>query len=214
MSTALDLPEDALAEQSKDGFDSLAKAGDYLPQLRLVQSSSPLVAQKKAGIGNFALCKSKEDVIDLGDQVAIYPIKWRPLALNTNADPVVAIYDQNNAMFLDFQKRGLEDSNCGYMAGPQFLLWIPQQKTFATFHMSSKTMKMKAKELLERIPKATTLKSLLITKGKYNWYGPVITECSLDLETPIKQVLAGVIQKFLNPDAVEVAPTEAQRTDR
>lgn len=215
METALALPENSSLALPTDDFNQLAKSGDYLPRLQLVLASSPLAQERKVSIGNYGLVKSKDSVVDLGDQVSIYPINVRALALYTKSDPPIANYDMHSDVFKDMQKKALADSNSGYLVGPQFLLWIPCEQTFATFFMASKTAKNKADELRKMIPKATTLKSILIRKGQYSWYGPVITPCSVQLEAPKPEELARVINSFLNPKASEVeVATQEGRAER
>lgn len=211
MATAIALPEDV----SAGDFQELAKSGDYLPSIRLMQLISPLVAQKKASPGNYALVRSKDQATDLGDQIVLFPLAWRPLALNMNGDSVIANFDQKSDTFKKFSEEAAKPGDTGYLSGPQFLLWMPSEKAFVTYHLASISAKRVGEEIRAKMGQAMTLKSNLVqNKKKQNFYVPLITDCSLELEIPDPVVMTGQIVKFKNPKSDEVADAAEARADR
>ncbi|GAG07839.1 unnamed protein product, partial [marine sediment metagenome] len=101
---------------------------------------------------------------------------------------------------------------------PEFLLWIPSQNLFTTYHASSKTARREAQKMEPLIGKAITLRCKLIDppKSRFKWHGPVVTGCSTPLETPSVEDMQAEVVKFQNPQesVVEVADEDESGRER
>lgn len=186
-----------------ESFDSLVTGGDYLPYLQLFGSKSDACAEGKIGIGRYGLVKDKQ-ITDLGEEIDIVIVSWRPKAVETGDDFLVDFHPdvvdgkiQNPIFKRIVDLAGVRDSGCMY--GPEFLLWIPSANTFATYHMNSKTGRREARNMQPLLRKAATLKCHLIEQGKYKWHGPVVIPCSSPLEMPDEEEIRDQWTKFQNP---------------
>lgn len=179
----------------------------FLPRLQLFGSKSNACATGAIGIGRYGLVN--DDIItDLGTEVDALVVTWRPKAMQT-VDNILVEYDPQSELYQQLkEKAGISDSGCMY--GPEFLLWIPTQTTFATYFMSSKTARREARKMQPLLQKAATFKAKLIETAKYKWHGPVVVPCSAPLELPDSEVLVTAAKKFMNPpkSEVEVAPED------
>lgn len=189
--------------------DVASGASAFLQRLQLFGNKSNACARGEIGIGRWGLVN--DDVItDLGPEVDALVICWRPKAMQTTGDILVS-HEPGSSMYEDLKERsGVKDSGCMY--GPEFLLYIPSQATFATYYMSSKTARREARKMDPLLRKAATFKAKLIETAKYTWHGPVVTPCSASLDLPETEVIQAEITKFMDPpkQEVEVAPEESR----
>jgi len=220
MSEGALIPQDLVggALAPADSFKSLVSGGDYLPRFQLFGSKSDACAEGKIGMGHYGLVK--DDVItDLGAEIDIVIISWRPKAVQTGDDLIIdyhpEIDDKGNITNPIFKKivglAGVRDS--GAMYGPEFLLWVPSADVFATYHMNSKTGRREARNMEPLLGKAATLKCHLIEQGKYKWHGPVVIPCSTPLDLPSEEDIRAEWTKFQNPpkNEMEVADDDDTR---
>lgn len=208
----------ALANSSDSMFDEMAKGADYLCRLQLQGIKSTMVADGKIERGHYAYIISKEKYIDLGLSVDILPITWRPRAIDMSGDTPVSFFDPASAEFKDVSDRSfLQDSNCTF--GPDFLVWIPEAKHFASLHFGSKTARIDApalKQLMDQT-KAATLTYRTIKKPKYTWDAMTVNPCSTPFDLPPVDKMTVQIQKFVDeqnrkgPVKADVPPAETQR---
>ncbi len=99
------------------------------------------------------------------------------------------------------------------MYGPEFLVYIPSLRRFATYFMSSKTSRRQAPELNALKGRGATLKCKLIETPKYSWHGPVVTVCNTQLSNlPSSEDVEEQLGRFNNPDesSVEFNPTKIE----
>lgn len=198
---------------SDDDFNHLSTSAGFLPRLMLMSSSSNLVKEGKINQGCYGLVRSKDQVDDLTKEVPCLPLAWRSKAMKISGDEVISIYDRQNKLFQEFADLSeVQDSGCMY--GPEFLLWVPSAKCFATFYCSSTTSRREAPQLRDKIGKPALLKIQLIKGKKYSWFGPVITACSVSFAMPSVNEITEQVTKFNNPPVSEKEAAPEGATDR
>jgi len=193
------VPQDLTGGPLAQSFESVVAGADYLPRFQLFSSKSDACAEGKIVGGHYGLVK--DDIItDLGAEISVLVVSWRAKAVQTGGEALIIDYDHNSAMFNDIKTRsGEQDSGCMY--GPEFLLWLPELGTFATYHMNSKTARREAKKLGPLLGGAVTLKCRLIETARFKWHGPVVLPCSTPMTAPPEDVMRAEWTKFQNPPA-------------
>ena len=197
-----ELTKPLTTQSFSDVAASLKKA--YLARLQLFGSKSDACAKGKIGIGRWGLVLD-DNIIDLGPEIDAVFISWRAKALQIATDGVFVDYDPESALYLKIKELStVKDSGCMY--GHEFLLWIPNQNQFVTYHMSSKTARRESKKLEPLLGKAATFRIKLIDppNTRHVWHGPVITGCSTPLEVPPLEEIEERVKVFQNPPKSEV----------
>ena len=211
MSTEIATPENttALVINKKDLIadnadeKSLAKFGSsktWLARIDLVGGNSSLAKEGKMGPGRYALVKDKTTFIDLGTSFNCMVLGLRLKATKFVDGQPTSYYDNNSQEFLDVvTQSGEQDSGC--MAGPEFLLWIPNQKCFATFHMASKSQQNESVNVKALLGDSATLMTALVKppKSRYSWHVTKTVACSINLTPPDMEDFQAQLQKFKNP---------------
>lgn len=214
MTTDLVLPEgmNLVAKNVDDeAFSDVAKSSSFLPRLQLCGASSDAVKEGKVPMGHFALANRKE-MIPLGAEIHIVNFGMRLKALDMSDKPPKAYYDPKSA---DFQRvkamaeKKVKGEQPKGLCGCEFLVWIPDQKTFATFYLANATLLGEAKKVRALIGKRMSLKSDLKSNAKFKWHGMLTFECSLPLEMPSKAELLQENRRFTEQEAPEVVADEA-----
>lgn len=190
-----------LAKYSDEDFSNSTKSGDWLPRLQLMTSQSEKCKEGSFPINHYALVRGT-DFSDLGPTIDIAVVSWRPKAIEMG-DAVISVYDVNDAEFKRIQDKSGE-MNSGCMFGPEFLVWIPAIKEFATFFMGNKSARREAPNVKARMGRAATLKSSKIETAKYTWFAPVVVPCSTPFDLPDPTALGEVVERFVNPPKTEV----------
>ena len=194
-----------------DVFSALA-AGAFLPRVQLLTSQSKLVKKGEFEVNHYGLISSS-GILDLGSEVDVWVLGCRAKALST-LDDVLYSYDIDSEIFKDIQSR-VNEKDSGCMAGPEFLLYLPEQETFATFLMASKSAIIESSAVKARMGKTVTLKSKFIETKKFAWWAPTAMSCSTPLDKPKMDELKSVLDKFKNaPEMdVELAKEEAPEAE-
>jgi hypothetical protein len=203
------MPETLPASKSDDAFAKATKTGDWLPRLQLMTANSDKVKSGEFPMNHYALING-QTLRDVGLTVDVLVIAWRPKAIEMG-DEIISVFDVNLPEFVRIQEKSeVKDSGCMY--GPEFLLWVPQCKEFATFFMGSKSARREAPGVKARMLKGGTLKSQNVKTAKYSWQVPLCVPCSTPFELPAEEGVAVEAEKFLNPpkSTVEKA-TEAEK---
>ena len=203
----------AIEKFDDDAFAAATKAGDFLPRLQLMTANSDQCKKGEFPINHYALVQG-QNLVDLGETLDIAVVTWRPKALEID-DEIITVYDPEDEEFKRIQEKSNEkDSGC--MFGPEFLVYIPSKKQFATFFMGSKSARREAPGLRARVGKAATLKSHLIETKKYSWYAPTIVPCSTPMDIPPVEEIQEQVDKFNNPPKSEVEriPEEEASDDK
>ena len=211
--TTLDIPvEQTMAVNvASDDFDSIVST--YLPRIQLFDFNTDAVKSDKIKAGHYGIVVNT-NIIPAGKDVVAFYIAYRLAALDMR-DGFKAYYDHKSPDFLNIAEIS-KGSNSRCLAGPEFLLYLPEYKRFVTFMMGSKTAKREAGEMRDKLRSLVTLKSKLISADTYKWFGPVVTACSTPHNPPAPDRMNAEIERFRNPPkaaVVETAPDNA-RTDR
>lgn len=198
-------------------FKTQASDNRFLPYLGISAGTSTAVADGLIGVGKWFLTKRKKDIIDLGSEFRGFILGMRLKALNLNGDKPVAYFDHTSPEFLDVaQKAKTMPSDSGYLAGADFLIYIPGPlDLFVTYHMASKTAKNEAGMLKQLLGKPATFKLTQLQNPKgQKWFGPVVTVCSVDLQGPSRDEYLAVLEAFKNPPKVQVeSVTEEEKAN-
>jgi len=207
----------SLAKQEQNKmFEDMTSGADYFARVQLMQGQSTLVQEKGLVPGTNVFIKTKEDFTDLDKQFDCLVIAMRLKAMRIDGDEVLAVFDIQNPEFNKIREEA-KTPGLGSLAGPEFLLYVPSVKSFATLFMASPTAKRVAPKVRSYIdeetgvPGAITIGSVLITGKKYKWFGPTVQECSTPFDTPNEESFIEAMHKFQNPPVVdlETAPEES-----
>lgn len=188
------------------GFDENEYAGlaggmEFLPRLQLSGATSDLAKEGKVPIGTYTLVETKEKYTDLGKQINVFilGLRLKALEISKTGDGISSFYDPKSD---DFKRiaNASQDRDSGCLAGPEFLVYIPSQKRFATFFMASKSMRNEAPSVKALLGKAATLQvAMAENKKKQKWHVPKTLPCTIPLDPPDQTEFASVSNKFRNP---------------
>lgn len=191
-------------------FGDMSSGASWLPRLALFGSNSDLVKEGKAQMATWGLIKSKDDFEQLGKEVDIIPVSWRPKAMKLTDSPV-SYFNPETPEFKDIQaKSDIQNSKCVF--GPEFLIWVPSLAKFATYYMSSKSARNQAKEVLGMIGRGCTLGIKLISNKDYTWHAPVPKRCTSELTAPPQEQMGLIAKSFNEPEdsSVEFSPEKLE----
>lgn len=200
---------------SDKDFAEIAGGSDFFARVQLMSFQSKMVQEEKVKAGEFIFVKMKDQFTKLGTAFDCLIIAWHPKALRVSGEEVMANYDLKSEEFAKIRAEATANPAGGCMYGPEFLLWLPAQNDFATYHMSNATARREAANVLPLLYKAASISSKLIVTKKYRWHGPVATECSsFTAELPPQDVIQEKANKFLNPKVDEREAVTAGEGDR
>jgi hypothetical protein len=226
-------PTAALAalQQENFGDDLFKQAGGsegligFLPRLQLFTANSNEVKRGNINLAHYATIAGKEKTLtDLGKNVLLVPIAWRPKALNTKADPVTAFHNPLSKEFKEFKAKADADANSGYMYGPEFLVYIPDKEIgFATFFMGSKSARNESAKLRALLPvggnplRPAMCTAQFIETKEYSWHAPQVMPSSQQVTLPDMDKINEIALVFLKPKDSEIeekADATAVNADR
>jgi len=194
------------AMPSDETFLAATKTGDWLPRLLLMTANSEKVKSAAFPMNHYALING-QNMRDIGTTVDILIIAWRAKAIEMGAE-VITIFDTKNPAFQRIQDRA-DEKDSGCMFGPEYLVYVPATKEFATFFMGSKSSRREAPGVKARMFKSGTLKSQLVKTKKYQWQVPMCVPCSTAFEMPDSDEIKVQAEKFLNPPAQVIEKVDA-----
>lgn len=194
--------------QDEKEFASLAKNLGFLPSFKLFNSQAKAVSRNIIAAAHFGLVKGKEDITDLGLQVDVIPICHRLKAVEKAGDEYLSYYNRNSEGFERAKAKADSDKMSGCMAGIEFLLWVPDQQTFALFYAFNTSGLAVADAIRALYLKAATFKGKFIETKKFSWWAPDVIACSTDLMIPEPELLNSTIKAFRNPKEATVEVDE------
>lgn len=199
--------ETAISKFTQDDFKAVASKS-YLPRLQLITSQSEKGKGGEFPLNHYALISGSE-YEDLGKDVDVLVLAWRPLAIDFDDDMLMS-FNPQHAKFQDIQRRANEaDSACMY--GPQYLLYIPEVKKYATLFLGSKTARQQGDSMMARMHGAATVTSTMIETKKYKYMSILVKPCSTPFELPDKAEAYDEIRKFEDvPDVSAETVDEGQ----
>ena len=195
-------------------FDDIAKSKDYLSRVQVMGGNSDYVKEAKIQIGHYALIHNKDSFADLTQQFDCLVVGWRPKAMDVGGEQVISVYNHEKDEFKRIQEKSAEQ-NSGCMFGPEYLLWLAEAKTFATFFFSSKSARREAGNMKSCVGRAATCRIQLIKTKKFSWHSPEIVACSTPFDIPGVPELKEQLEKFNNPPESDIETVDdAEKSDR
>ena len=205
-----------VAKYGDEAFDAVSKAGKYLPRIQLMTANADKCKSGDFPINHYALVAGK-NFEDLGTEVDVAVLAFRPKALEIG-EQIINIFDPQpdaagNATG-EFKRIADASSvkNSGCMFGPEFLLWVPAIKQFATFFMGSISARNESPSVKAKIGKAATLRSQKIETRQYTWFAPQCIKCSTPFDMPENAALIDEMTKFNNPPVQEIETVDESET--
>lgn len=193
-------------------FNEISTSGSYLPRLQLFGGNSDAVKEGKIPMAHYGLVRSKDQIEDLSGTCHILPICWRSKAMRLTEGNVVSVFNPQHSDFKQIMMDSEEkDSKC--LFGPEYLVWLFKERTFATFLMGSKTARREARHLKPLLGRAATLKVKLVSNKNYKWHSPVITPCTSPFpqdSMPAIDKVREEADKFNNPEETVVESEESE----
>lgn len=204
--------------------EAIMTSSAFLPRLQLNASTSKLVTSGQMPVGIFALVYNQTKFVNLGKEVVFVALTFRPKAfLMPKEGSPVSYFDQTTPEFQKVAAKAMEKGMNGNMVGPEFLIWIPSENTFATFYHSSETLRRVAPSVLQIMRKdpndPNSKLQMAAVRGKmkfiapkgstFQWWGyEAFAESSPLSPAPawFSTALPEEIQKFKNPPKSEVEP--------
>jgi hypothetical protein len=196
-----------------EAFGLTTASNTYLPRLQLMTSNSQKCKDGEFPINNFTLTDSTV-FDDLGKEVDVLVLAWRPFALDTSGDSIISAYDPATEIFQKIVEKADTTQNSGCIHGPQFLVWVPSKKKFATLTFGSVSARKEAATVKNLMHKACTLKGKKIETKKYTWYVTTGVPCNTPFDLPAEDQYKAQIEKFINPPASEVEAAPATGRER
>lgn len=194
---------------SEDDFNKEVASGEFLPRIVVGDAMSKVCKRKQVEIGNYGLVRSEDDVVDLSNQLDVLIVHMRWTALDTSGEKPISSHDRDSETFKAIEEQStIKDSGC--LWGPEFLIYIPTAKTFATYFCCSITSRRESKNIFKLIRKAATFKTHLIETKKYSWHGPLVVECSTPFDLPPAEEIKKQALKFANADSEDKAEDDGR----
>lgn len=189
------------------GFDerdyaNFAGGIEFLPRLQLCGASTDLCKEGKQPIGTYAIVKDKDNYTDLGKQCNLFVCGLRLKALEIIQGPEGGVYNFFDPKSEEFKRVAnlSNEKDTGCLAGPEFLVYIPATKQFATFFMASKSMRNEAPSVKALLGKAASLTvALAENKKKQKWHVTKALPCTIPLDVPPPEELSAQLLRFRNP---------------
>jgi len=204
-----------LIAADQDLLIELSAGSGFLPYLQLFTLKSDAAAEGKISGGHYGLVRDGE-IVDLGKELDVIVFTARARAFQKDASGnVMIIYDKKDPEYARIQSLQADKvKDC--MAGPEVLLWVSCEKTFATFFCGSPTLKRAARKFNPFIGgNACHLRAELIDNGKYKWHGPVITPCSTPPSPlPTKEEADEQVLRFKNPPKPKAAGEDVKEGEQ
>ena len=209
-----------LAKNQYATEDSLSelKTGSFTPYMKLYGNNSNEVKERKIAAGHYGVVDNK-DLIDLGEAVNAIPIAWRWKAVRVIGDQFETYHNPNSDDYKSI-KEAAKSKDQGNMEGPEVLLWLSDQKIFATWHMSNESARRESGGLTSSLGSPVLLKWRLASNKKFKWEAPVIMASSTPpANLPDPAELARISESFANPRetvsrSVDASTEENVSTDR
>jgi hypothetical protein len=217
----------SIPEESVKAVEAMGVPRNFLPRLQLNNSSGTLCSEKGAKPGTFALVWDANRWTDVGNEINLLAISMRPKALlMEEGENPVAFYDRESEEFKNVvikMENTPKGTLGGAMAGPEYLLWLPNSNTFATFFCANATLIRVSPNILNLMkqdgrakPTAMRFQSKFIApkSSKYKWWGMDVYPLTTPLPEPKEEgwfdKMKAELHKFQNPpkQEVEMAPED------
>ena len=194
------------SKYSDEAFDKSASSGNFTPRLQLLTSNSGPCKDGEFPANHYALVKDSKNQ-DLGKEVDVVVLSWRPKAMDMSGDSIITSHDPESDTYQQIQTKS-ETKDSGCMWGPEFLVWIPSAKSYATLFFGGKSSRRVAPEVKGLMHKGATLGSKKIETPQYSWFTNTCQACSSPGDLPAMDEIKEEINKFENPPESDVELAE------
>jgi len=219
----------AIQMGSDDGFDGLAKGGDFLGRLQLYSKGSA-INKELISPGHWGIPEGDDQITDLGKTVDVIPLARRPKAIDlSDTDAIITNYDMDSKEFRRIETASAEQ-NSGCMYGTSFLVYERTTGRFLEYFCGTKSTRSESKKIFPFLavtaedivkrglnvephgPLPLRMNVKLVEKKKWSWHAPVVVKCSTPFNTlPTRGQVLREMERFLNPSdsgTEKVADTE------
>ena len=203
----------AAVTTSDEDFDAMASGGG-LPRFSLFTSNSQEVKDGEFPTNTYGL-KVGELLHELGKNVDIVICAYRLTAIDTS-EGFCSSHDVRSGLFQSIKERADVPNSfgCGCIYGQEFLIWVPEHKTFATLMCGSKTSRNMAAGIKALVGEVATMSSKKIENAKYSWFAMTVTPSNAVVtETPDKEKYVSHLEAFSNDKGVVKELAEETETD-
>lgn len=191
-------------------LDTLARSVEFLSRMQLFGGNTNAAKEGKVGMGNYGYVDG-DTIIDLGKDVDVAVIAWRPMAMDMTDKVPVKVFDKDSAVFKEIQENSFKkDSGCAY--GVDCLVYIPKIKKFATLFFGSKSNRREVKNFLTNLGKGASLSSEFVKEGKYSWHVIKSSPCTAPLEIPSMEEILKKKKMFDDEASSAKVPEKADAT--
>jgi hypothetical protein len=201
------------ADQLGGELDTLTKTSDFLPQVRVYGSETNLVKEGKFPMGHLGLYFTSNNVVDLGTGFDCIVCAARPRASIVTGDQPISFYKFESNEFQDVLARA-KAKEAGYLAGLEYLLWIPKVSQYGLFLMGNTTLRRESANVKALLGRGATISIKLIKTAKYTWHGINVFPCTTPMQTPDMELLAEEVEKFKHPVESQVELAEESTSTR
>ena len=215
------IPQELLNQTSTYGdstaLEKVSKSSDYLPRIDLLTGNNRFVQDGVASIGDWALMRDKDNYDEMGRSWVGLLVSWRPVAMRFQPE-FEAQYNPDSDEFKSIEAQALGGTGLtGAAFGPQYLVWLPEFDTLATWFLGNKTGRNESKNIIPLLPSEggtglINVETQMLSNKKNRWPGPKVSAVELSIETPPWNDLMDDVNKFNNPKEGE-APEKAETSD-
>lgn len=203
----------AVATTNSEDFDALA-SGSGLPRLSLLTSASQEVKDGDFPANTYGL-KMGEMLHALGKNIDIVVCAYRLTAIDTS-EGYCCSHDFSSDLFKDIIERADQPNSYGNgcMYGQEFLVWVPEHKTFATLLCGSKTSRNMAGGIKSLVGEVAAFGSKKFENKKFSWFGMTCAPSNAAItNTPDEEAYAATLEAFANDKGVERELAEQEETE-
>ena len=197
-----------------DDFDAMSSGGGF-PRMSLCTANTQTVKDGEFPTNTYALTIG-ETVHELGKNVDVVVCAYRLTAIDTS-EGFCCSHDSKSELFLDIQENSdTQGYGCGCIYGQEFLVWIPQHKTFATLLCGNKTARNMAGGIKALVGEVATFGSKKFESPKFSWFGMTVAPSNTAItEIPSDEDYTSTVDKFVNDKGVEreLADTDDKEAD-
>lgn len=197
-------------------FTDLTKLAAFIQRIQFMSPKSDICQTGKFPMNHYALVESKDNLVDIGEQVDCMPVAWRPKALEINGKETLIVYDPESDDFRRIFEASQQSQSKGFMCGPEFLLWVPSIRKFVTFFTGNKSTRIEATAIKNYIGKSATLRWRSAENRYGKWNTPAIQACSTPIDPPDLDEYKEMLDRFNNPpkQTVETVAEVKDDTER
>lgn len=187
-------------------FDMLSQGGMPWAPVQIYGGNSSAVKDEKIGVNRIGIYRGKDEIEDLGKEIDIVPVAWRPRATEFGGS-ALTVYDPEDPEFKRIVEKAAVNSK-GAMYGVEFLLWFPKTSEFLTYFFGGKSTRRVSAKVRELMGQAATIVVDFAENQHGKWPVPLVKACASPLTAPNPEDLDDIVTKFKTPPKNEVEKAE------